>query len=87
MKKIKKIRIVEEGHFSPEELKEVRGGTGCNTYNSCGLLSYEKCRPGAASYGFQSTSGTISCDTGYYYATCGVGTKYISCGSGSSYSC
>lgn len=40
MKKLKKIRIIEDGRIcSPEEMNELKGGDGCNNYESCGLIS------------------------------------------------
>ncbi|WP_165042846.1 hypothetical protein [Dysgonomonas sp. ZJ709] len=91
MKKLKKLKILEEGRMcSPEELKKIRGGcssgyTGCNKYSSCGLISLVSCNPSAA-YGYESDGSGTNCASGYSYSSCcSLFSKYFSCGGGSAY--
>lgn len=80
MKKVKKLKIIEEGRIcNPEELEEILGGTKCNKYDNCGWFFHETCRIATSAYGFESYGGKIYCDEGYYYSSCSF-RRYSTCG-------
>jgi len=89
MKKIKKLKIIEEGRYSKEELKQIRGGcnnfTGCNKYSNCGWFSHTSCQKVGA-YGYENDpgSGTTTCDSGFSYSSCEF-KVYTSCGPNTTY--
>lgn len=79
------MKIIEDGRISnPEELSEILGGVGCNKYNNCGWFFHETCAITSQAYGYESESGTIHCDTGYYYASC-TRSAYTTCGGAKNY--
>lgn len=95
MKKLKKIKIIEDGRIcSPQEMNQIRGGeyddncpsfTGCNKYDNCGLSSLVSCKP-AAAYGYESNGSETNCAKGYdYKSCCSAFSKYFSCGGGTTY--
>jgi hypothetical protein len=90
MKKIAKIKIVEEGRlFSPEESNRIRGG--CSTYSTCSTgSSYKECSngvwitcsqtPSVTGYHNYGPGGSIFCTGGYTYESCHMMNQKFSCG-------
>lgn len=99
MKKIGKVKILEVGRIcTPEELRQICGGsgidgesnsgactfTGCNKYNNCGWFSHETCSQVSAHYGYENNGSSILCSDGYSYSSCSLRT-YTSCGGDKTY--
>lgn len=98
MKKLKKLKIIEEGRIcSSEEMKSIVGGSGfdCSSgftsctskYTSCPGSTFTTCHEtGFAGYG--SGGGSTACSSGFSYTSCSsiiiLGSKSV-CGSSMSY--
>lgn len=88
MKKLKKIRIIEDGRIcSPEEMNEIRGGETCQTvYIHCvSGIAVVSCQQTSLS-GYESDSTGVFCGDTHEYNLCGWGSEsYGSCGAGTTY--
>lgn len=86
MKKLKKIKIIEDGRIcSPEEMNSIRGGYTCPgaVYTSCENESkYTTCRemPSVTGYSIDD-DGKETCSIGYIYITCTGDYNYGGCSS------
>lgn len=88
MRKLKKIRIIEDGRIcSPEEMNEIRGGVTCQSgYLHCvSGIAVVSCAPTAHS-GYESDSTGVFCGSTHVYNQCGWGAEsYDTCSAGTTY--
>lgn len=75
MEKKRKLKVLEIGHLSDNEQKEIVGGGYCPAYVSCSEQTYVSCNEHEyTTCATQSVAGYVTDGTGY--TNCGMGWSY-----------